>query len=248
MFCSAQCRRALAYATTFSLGTSLMSLHVKIEVAGGINLFLWRHGGAGGAWGVASLDPNSCNCHGNPKDALTSLANFLASFPGTADSSTHQSRVSHLSAFHWTNRPKSRIAGSRGIFLPSSSKVSGDPCRKEATIGFSSGSSSKSEPLPLDPSSPSGVLGLADWLGVASSANLTWQHLFFCPSPLSLQQSLLLDLALDFEWAWVRLSWLISSSKVAIAANAFWWALCMVARVLSIKIIPSLLVGGSTPR
>ena len=202
LFCSTQCWRALAYATTFSLGISQMSLHAKIELAGGINLFLQRHGSAGGAWRVASLEPSSCNCHGSLKDALTSLASFLASsFPSTADSSIHQSGVSHLSAFHGTHRLKSRIVGSGGIFLPSSSKVSGDPCRKEATISFSSGSSSKSEPPPLDPSSPSGVLGLADWLGAGSSANLTWWHLFFCPSPLSLQQSLLLDLALDCKWA-----------------------------------------------
>ena len=40
LFCSAQCWRALAYATTFSLGISLMSLHAKIELAGGINFCL----------------------------------------------------------------------------------------------------------------------------------------------------------------------------------------------------------------
>ena len=137
-----------------------MSLHAKIELAGGINLFLQRHGSAGGAWRVASLESNSCNHCGSMKDALTSLASFLASsFPGTANSSSHQSGVSHLSAFHGTHWPKSIMLGSGGIFLPSSSEVSGDPHRKEATVGFSSGSSSKSEPLPLDPSSPSGILG-----------------------------------------------------------------------------------------
>ena len=128
------------YATTFSLGISQMSLHVKIELAGGINLFLQRHGSAGGAWRVASLKSNSCNCCGSLKDALTSLASFLvSSFPGTADSSPHQSGVSHMSAFHETHRAKSIILGSGGIFSPSLSKVSGDPCRKEATVGFSSG-------------------------------------------------------------------------------------------------------------
>ena len=140
-----------------------MSLHAKIELAGAINLFLQRHGSAGGAWRVASLESSSHNCRGSPKDALTSLASFLASsFSSTADSSIHQSGVSHLSAFHGTQRLKSRIVGSGGIFLSSSSEVSGDPCRKEATVGFSSGSSSKSEPPPSDPSSPSGVLGLVD--------------------------------------------------------------------------------------
>ena len=87
-----------------------MSLHAKIELAGGINLFLWRHGGAGRAWRVASLESNSHDCCGSLKDTLTSLASFLASsFPGTANSSLHQSGVSHLSAFHGTHRPKSRI-------------------------------------------------------------------------------------------------------------------------------------------
>ena len=184
-----------------------MSLHAKIELAGGINLFLQRHGSAGGAWRVASLESSSHNHCGSLKDALISLASFLASsFPGTADSSLHQSGVSHLSTFHGTHRLKSRIVGSGGSFLPSSSKVSGDSHRKEATIGFSSGGSSKSEPLPLDPSSLGGVLGVADWLGAGSSANLTWWHLLFCPSPLSLWWSPLLDLALDCEWGRVWLS------------------------------------------
>ena len=49
LFCSAQCWRALAYATTFSLGISLMSLQAKIESAGGMNFCLWRHGRSVGA-------------------------------------------------------------------------------------------------------------------------------------------------------------------------------------------------------
>ena len=161
-----------------------------------------EHGSAGGAWRVASLESSSCNHHGSLKDALTSLASFLvSSFPSTTDSSIHHSGVLHLSAFQGTHRLKSKIAGSRGVLLPSSSKVSGDPHRKEATFGFSSGGSSKSEPLPSDPSSPSGVLGLADLLGVDSSANLSWWCLLFCLSPLGLQRSPLLDLALDCEQA-----------------------------------------------
>ena len=185
---------------------------------------------------MASLESSSHNCHGSPKDTLTSLASFLASsFLATADSSLHQSGVSHLSAFHGTHRLKSRIVGSKGIFLPSSSKVSGNPHRKEATIGFSSSSSSKSEPLPLDPSSPSGVLGSADWLGTGSSANLTWWCLLFCPSPLGLWQSPLLDLALDCEWAQVQFSLLISFSRVETVANAFWCASCTMVRLLSIE-------------
>ena len=174
LFCSAQCWRALAYATTFSLGISLLSWQANVESAGSMNLCLHRHGGAGGAWRVVSLEPNSCNCHGSPKDALTFLASFLvSSFPGTANSSNHHSGVSHLSSFHGTHWPKSKIMGSRGIFSPSSSEVSGNPHRKEATIGFSSGSSPKSEPPPLDPSSPDCVLGSADWLETCWSLNQT---------------------------------------------------------------------------
>ena len=93
------------------------------------------------------------------------------------------------------------MLGSGGIFLSSLSKVSSDPRRKEATVGFSSGSSAKSEPLPWDPSLLGGVLGSADWLGAGSSTNLTWQHLLFCPPPLGLQWSPLLDLALNWDWA-----------------------------------------------
>ena len=197
-----------------------------------------------GAWRVASLESSSHNCCGSSNDALTSLANFLASsFPSTADSSIHQSGVSHLSAFHGTHRLKSRIAGSRGIFSPSSSDISGNPHRKEATISFSSGSSSKSEPLPSDPSSPGGVLGPADWLGAGSSANLTWWHLFFCPSPLGLWRSLLLDLALDCKQAQVQFSLLISFSRVDMAANAFWCASHTMAKLLSTESLLFLLWG-----
>ena len=67
LFCSTQCWRGLAYAIIFSLGTSLISLLAKMEMVGGINLFLWRHGSAGGAWKVASLHPNSCIPPWKPK-------------------------------------------------------------------------------------------------------------------------------------------------------------------------------------
>ena len=231
LFCSAQYWRTLAYATTFSLRISQMSLHAKMESAGGINFFLWRHGSAGGVWRVASLESNSRICCGSVKDALTSLASLLtSSFPSTANSSSHQSRVSHLSDFHEIHWLKSAISGSGGIFSPSSSKVPGDPHRKEATIGFSSGGSSKSEPLPWDPSLPSGILGLADWLGTGLSTNLTWWHLLFCLSPLGLWQSPLLDLALNWDWARVWWSLSIFLSKVEMVANAFWWASWTVAR------------------
>ena len=234
LHCSAQCWRALAYATTFSQGISLMSLQAKIESAGSMNFCLQRHGGAGGVWRVASLEPNSCSCCGSLKDALTSLASFLwSSFPGTADSSIHYSGVSHLSAFHGTHRLKSKTVGSGRVFLPSSSKVSSDPLRKEATVGFSSSGSSKSEPPPLDPSSLSCVLGLVEWLGAGCSSNWTWQCLFFCPSLLGLWQSLLLDLALDWEWFLEQLSLSISSSRVATMASTFWWAIHTMTRLHS---------------
>ena len=199
-----------------------MSLHANIESAGGINFFLHRHGSAGGAWRVASLESNSCILCGSMKDALTSLASFLASSsPSTANSYSHQSGVLHLSDFHGTHWPKSVMLGSGGVSSPSSSEVSGEPCRKEAMVGFSSSGSSKSEPLPWDPSLPSGILGSADWLGASSSAKLTWQHLLFCHSPLHLQGSPLLHLALDWDQALIWWSLLISLSKVETADNAF---------------------------
>ena len=222
LFCLAQCWRALVYTTTFSLGTSQMSQHVKIESAGGINFFLQRHSGTGGAWRVASLESNSCFCCGSMKDTLTSLAYLLvSSFPSTADSSSHQSGVLHLSDFHGTHLPKSIMLGSGGVSLPSLSEVSGDSCRKEATVGFSSSGSSKSEPPPSDPSSPCGTSGLVDWLAASLSANLTWQHLLFCPSPLGLRWSSLLDVALERDQARMQWSLSISFSKVEMADSAF---------------------------
>ena len=160
-------------------------------------------------------------------------------FPGTVDSSIHHSGVPHLSTFHRTHWPKSKTAGSGGIFSPSSSKVSSNPLRKKATINFSSGGSSKSEPLPLDPSSPGCVLGLVEWLGAGSSANWTWWHLFFCPSLLGLWWSLLLDLALNWEQFLVWLSLSISSSRVATMASA-------VARLHSM-VLSFLLLWGVLP-
>ena len=145
----------------------------------------------------------------------------------------HHSGVSHLSAFHGTHWPKSKIAGSGGIFLPSSSKVSSYPRRKEATISFSSGSSSKSEPPPLDPSSPDCVLGSADWLETGWSSNQTVWHLFFPPSWLGHQWSLLLGQPLDCKWAWVWFSLSISLLRVDMAANAFWCASHTMAKLLS---------------
>ena len=150
---------------------------------------------------MASLTPNSHICHGSPKDACTSLASFLqSSIPGTVNSLVHHSGVLHLLAFQGTHWLNSKTVGSGGIFLLSSSEVSSNPLRKEATASFSSGCSSKSEPLPLDPCSPGPVFGLARQLGTGWSLNQTWQHLLFCSSLLCPWRSLLLDLTLSSEW------------------------------------------------
>ena len=129
--------------------------------------------------------------------------------------------------------PSMGPTGSRGIFLPSSSEVSGDPPRKEATIAFSSGGSSKSEPPPSDPSSSDCVLGLADWPETGWSLNWTVQCLLFPPSQLCHWWSLLLGRPLDCEWAQVQFSLSISFSRANMLANAFWCASCTVARLLA---------------
>ena len=57
-------------------------------------------------------------------DACTSLASFLWSpISGTADISTHQLGVSHLSPLYGTHWLNSVTTGSGGILLPSSSEV-----------------------------------------------------------------------------------------------------------------------------
>ena len=68
-------------------------------------------------------------------------------------------------------------------------------------------------------------------------------HLLFCPSPLGLWWFLLLDLPLDWEWARVQFSLLISFSKVEMVANAFWWASYTVVKLLSTESL-FLLHGG----
>ena len=123
-----------------------MSQLEKIESGGSIKVCQWRHGGAGGAWRVAFSASSSHNCCCSPKDALTCLVSSLVlSSPGTVDSSIHQLEVSHFAAFHWTHSVKSRTVGSGGISPPSLSDFSGDPHRKEATVGANSGSSIKSD-------------------------------------------------------------------------------------------------------
>ena len=80
----------------------------------------------------------------------------------TVDSTFSCASQTVARVFHLTHWLKSAVSGSGGVFLPSLSEVSGDPHRKEATVAFSSSSSSKSEPLPWDPSSPNGFLGSTD--------------------------------------------------------------------------------------
>ena len=122
---------------------------------------------------MASLVPNSCILCGSLKDVHTSLASFLLlSLPGTVDSLGHHSRVSHLSAFHGTHQLISMTEGSGDVSSSLSSEVFGNPLKKEATIGFSSSGSSKSEPLPLDPCPLNSVLGSAVWLGTGRSSKL----------------------------------------------------------------------------
>ena len=138
-----------------------------------------------------------------------------------------------LHGTHWLN---SKTMGSRGVTLPSSSEVSGNPLRKDATTGPSSGGSSRSEPLPVAPSSLDPVFGPVGQLGAGGSSNCTWWHLLFCSSLLCPWQSLLLDLALISEWPQVQLNLSISSSRVATMASAFWWASQTVARLFSTKL------------
>ena len=245
LFCSTQYWRALVYTTTFSLGTSLMSRLAKIKSGGSIKVCQWRHGGAGGAWRVAFSASSSHNCCGSPKDTLTCLASSLVlSSPRTVDSSFHQLGVSHFPAFHWTHSAKSRTAGSGSFSLPLLSDVSGDPCRKEATVGTNSGSSPKSVSLPLDSLLPDGISGLA--------GQLTWWCPLFLPLSLDLQWSWLLNLTLDLKWALIWLSLSISSSKVVTVDSALCCTLCILVRLLSTELCPSqwgflLLDGWESP-
>ena len=93
---------ALAYATVFPLGTSLISQLAKIDLGGGMNFCRWRQGGGGHALSVAISSFSSCSQRGSWKDAQTCLASFLVScFPGTVDSSLHQSGdIIHLGFPH----------------------------------------------------------------------------------------------------------------------------------------------------
>ena len=89
---------------------------------------------------MASPIPNSHICCGSQEEAHTFLASFLqSSNPNTTDNLVHQSRVSHFSAFHGTHWLNSMTTGSGGILSPSSSEVSSNPLKKDATASPSSG-------------------------------------------------------------------------------------------------------------
>ena len=141
--------------------------------------------GEPGEW--PPLAPNSCICCGSLKDAGTSLASFLqSSIPGTVDSSVHHSGVSHLLAFHGTHWLNSKTVGSGGVSSPSSLEVSGQPSQdRRLPAGFSSGSSSKSEPLPLDPCS----LGPVFRFGEAAGGRLIFKPNMATPPLLLLSTS-----------------------------------------------------------
>ena len=130
---------------------------------GGMNLHQWRHGGARGAWNGASSGSSLCICLGSLNEALTCQANLSMSSSGTVDSSAHQLGTSHLSAFHHTHLVGWDMGGSGDISLFSSSDISDDPCKKEATSAWSCGGSPKSEALPSDPILLKGISGLA-WI------------------------------------------------------------------------------------
>ena len=75
--------------------------------------------------------------------------------------------------------------------------------------------------------------GSADWPRVGSSLKLTWQCLLLCPHSSDLQQSWLLDLVVDWEWALVWYNLSISSSRATTADNAFWCASHILPRLRS---------------
>ena len=138
--------------------------------------FCWqRHGGAAGVWRSASFIPNSFIDCGSWNKACTSLASFLwSTISSTTDNLAHQPGVLHLLALHGTHWLNSVTAGSRDILLPLSSKVSGDPLKKDATTSPSSGGSPRSEPLAVAPSSLDPVFGPEGQLGAGWSSNCTW--------------------------------------------------------------------------
>ena len=192
-----------------------MSQQTKADMMGGMNLHRWRHGRARGAWNGASLGSNSCMCFGSLNEALTCWANFSMSSTGIVDSFAHHSGTSHLSAFHRTHSAGWDMGGSSDISLLSSSVVSDDPCKKEATSAWSCGGSPKSESAPSDPILLEGISAdrpAVGWLQKLASCHLfllllsgPQLSLHFCPGP---------------EWAFFLYNLSISSSRVTAVNKA----------------------------
>ena len=121
---------------------------------------------------MAPFIPNSFIHCGSQNETHTSLASFLWSpVSGTTNNSAHQQGVSQLSALHGTPWLNMVTMGSRGILLPLYLEVPGDPLKKDATSGPSSGGSSKSEPSVAVASSPHSILWSEGWLGAGGSLN-----------------------------------------------------------------------------
>ena len=209
-----------------------MSQQAKADMMGGMNLHWWRHGGAWGVWNGASSGSSSCMHFRSLNEALTCQANFSMSSNRTVDSSAHQLGTSHLSAFHHTHSVGWDMGGSVDVSLFSSSVIPDDPCKKEATLGWSCGGSPKSESLPSDPIPLEGISGLADQLAVGWLQKLASHHLFLL---LSSDPQLSLHLHSGPEWAFFLYNLSISSSRVATVDKAFRCALCTLAKLLSIE-------------
>ena len=126
----------------------------------------------------ASSGSSSCMRFRSLNKALTCQANLSMSSSRTVDISAHQSGTSHLSSFHHTHLVGWDMGGSSDISSFSSSVVSDDPCKKEATSAWSCGGSPKSESPPSDPILLEGISGSADWLAVGRLQKLAPHCLF----------------------------------------------------------------------
>ena len=141
---------------------------------------------------------------------------FLCLPVETVDSSTHQSGTSHLSAFHCTHSAGWDTGSSGDISSLSSSVILDGPCKKEATLAWSSGGSTKSVSVPSDPIPLEGISAdqpAAGWLQKLAShcpflllSSDPQLSLHFCPGP---------------EWAFFLYNLLISSSRVTAVNKAF---------------------------
>ena len=195
-----------------------MSQQAKADMMGDMNLCQWRHGGAGGAWNGASSGSSSCMHFGSLNEALTCRSNFSMSSSGTVDSSAHQLGTSHLSAFHHTHLVGWDTGGSGDISSFSSSVISDNPCKKEATSTWSCGGSPKSESAPSEPVLLEGLSGSVDQLAVGWLQKLASHRLFLL---LSSDPQLSLHLRSGLEWAFFLYNLSISSSRVTAIDKAF---------------------------